>query len=241
MTCGSVSDTTPQVGVVVPAWNEAGRVGGAVASAFAAGACDVVVADGGSDDATVAEAAAAGARVVAAPRGRGPQMNAGAAAVRGDVLLFLHADGRLPAGARARVQRTLRDPAAIGGRFDVRLDRGGLLLRTLEGMMNWRSRHTGVATGDQAMFVRRRVFERLGGFEAIPLFEDVRLSLRLRRFGRFVPVRDRVVASARRWVEGGRWRTIVLMWRLRAAHARGADPHDLAARYRGRSSKRGSP
>ena len=161
--------------------------------------------------------------------------------MRGEILLFLHADGRLAPGAAARVRRTLRDPAAVGGRFDVRLDRGGLLLRTVEGMMNWRSRHTGIATGDQAIFVRRDVFERLGGFEAIPLFEDVRLSRRLRRAGRFVPLRDRVVASARRWVEGGRWRTILLMWRLRAAHANGADPRDLAARYRGRPSNRGSP
>ena len=216
-------------------------MGGAVASAFAAGAGDVVVADGGSEDATVAEARAAGARVVQAPRGRGPQMNAGAAAVRGDVLLFLHADGRLPADAAVRVRRTLRDPGTVGGRFDVRLDRGGLLLRTVEGMMNWRSRHTGIATGDQAIFVRRDVFERVGGFEAIPLFEDVRLSLRLRRAGRFVPLRDRIGTSARRWEERGVWPTIVLMWRLRAAHANGADPRDLAARYGRTSPKRGSP
>ncbi len=144
-------------------------------------------------------------------------------------------------GAGARVRRTLRDPAAVGGRFDVRLDRGGLLLRTVEGMMNWRSRHTGIATGDQAIFVRRDVFERLGGFEAIPLFEDVRLSRRLRRAGRFV---RSATASARAPDDGRRaacWPTIVLMWRLRAAHANGADPRDLAARYGRTSPKRGSP
>lgn len=231
----------PALGVVIPAWNEAGRVGAAVASALAAGADDVVVADGGSEDATAVEAGEAGARVVVAPRGRASQMNAGAAAARGDVLLFLHADGRLTPGASARVRRTLRDPRVVGGRFDVRLDRGGLLLRTVEGLMNWRSRHTGIATGDQAIFVRRDVFDRLGGYEAIPLFEDVRLSRRLRRAGRFVPVRDRVAASARRWIEAGTWRTILLMWRLRAAHANGADPFGLAARYRRTSKKRGSP
>ncbi len=228
----------PFLSVVIPTWREEGNVGAAVRSAWAAGADEVIVADGGSDDGTVAAAEAAGAIVVrtgAGGRGRGPQQNAGALVARGEVLLFLHADSRLPATAAARIRRTLVAPGVVGGRFDVRLDRGGLLLRTVEGMMNWRSRHTGVHTGDQAIFVRREVFERLGGFEPIPLFEDVRFTTRLRREGIVVPVRDRVTTSARRWIEGGAWPTIVRMWRLRAAHANGADPFELAARYSRRS------
>lgn len=239
--------SSPFLSVVVPTWNEEGNVGGAVDSAWAAGADEVIVADGGSEDRTTEEAEAAGALVVplfrsvsdtsgksrttGGARGRGPQQNAGAARAKGEVLLFLHADSRLPVTAAARIRRALVDPGAVGGRFDVRLDHGGLLLRTVEGMINWRSRHTGIHTGDQAIFVRRAVFERLGGFESIPLFEDVRLTTRLRRHGRVVAVRDRVTTSARRWVEGGRWRTILRMWRLRAAHANGAEPKDLARRY----------
>lgn len=228
---------TPFLSVVIPTWREEGRVGDAIRSAWAAGADEVVVCDGGSDDGTVAEALAAGAEIrTVIPgttvRGRGVQLNAGAAACSGEVLLFLHADSRLPATAAARVRRALVDPGVAGGRFDVRLDHGGLLLRTVEGMINFRSRHTGIHTGDQAIFVRRAVFDRLGGFEPIPLFEDVRFSRRLARAGRVVALRDRVTTSARRWLERGTWRTIVLMWRLRAAHACGADPKELATRYR---------
>ncbi len=236
----------PFLSVVIPTWREEGNVGAAVRSAWAGGADEVIVADGGSDDRTVAEAEAAGANVVRFfsevsdtfeknLRGRGPQQNEGAARSTGEVLLFLHADSKLPTTAAARIRRALVDPGVVGGRFDVRLDRGGLLLRTVEGMINWRSRHTGIHTGDQAIFVRRRVFERIGGFEPIPLFEDVRLTARLRRQGRVVAVRDRVTTSARRWIEGGTWRTIVRMWRLRAAHANGADPAELAERYSRRS------
>lgn len=232
------SDAPPFLSVVIPTWREEARVGDAVRSAWTAGADEVIVVDAASDDRTVEVSAAAGARVVSVPadaRGRGPQQNAGAAAARGEVLLFLHADSRLPAAAALRVRRALVDRRAVGGRFDVRLDRGGLLLRTVEGMVNWRSRHTGIHTGDQAIFVRRAAFERLGGFERVPLFEDVRFTRRLRRAGRVVAVRDRVTTSARRWVEAGTWSTILRMWRLRAAHARGADPVGLAARYNRRS------
>jgi rSAM/selenodomain-associated transferase 2 len=223
------------VSVVIPTWRERGVVGEAVRSAREAGADEVIVADGGSDDGTVEEARGEGAVIVLGSKGRGPQMNAGAATARGDAFLFLHADTRLPHGAIDPVRRALRDSTIVGGRFDVRLDGPGFWLRLVEGMMNFRSRVTGLSTGDQAIFVRRDVFRRLGGFEAIPLFEDLRFTRRLRRAGRIVALSDRVTTSARRWLEGGTWRTIVLMWRLRAAHAMGADPVALAKRYAKRS------
>ena len=224
----------PFLSVVIPTWREEGNVGAAVRSAWAAGADEVIVADGGSDDGTVGEAEAAGAiavRTEEGGRGRGPQQNAGAIVARGEVLLFLHADSRLPTTAAARIRRTLVSPGVVGGRFDVRLDRGGLLLRTVEGMLNWRSRHTGVHTGDQAIFVRRDVFEALGGFPDQPLMEDIELSKRLRRRGRPACIAQRVVTSGRRWERHGVWRTVAKMWRLRFLYWLGVSSQRLAQDY----------
>ncbi len=130
------------------------------------------------------------------------------------------------------MRRCLRDPAVVGGRFDVRLAGRGAVLRAVEWAMNFRSRWSGIHTGDQALFVRATTFRALGGFEDVPLFEDVRFTRRLRRAGRVLALRDRVTTSARRWERGGRFRTVFLMWRLRLAHTRGEDPSDLAERYR---------
>ncbi len=227
-----------RISVVVPALNEERVLADTLRRALALGFDEVIVVDGGSHDGTrdVAESALAGspagrARLLTAPTGRARQMNAGAAASGGDVLLFLHADTRLPHDARAAIERALHDPACVGGRFDVRFDRGGGTAWLVSRLMNLRSRWTGIATGDQAIFVRREVFERLGGFSDVPLMEDVDFSRRLKRAGRLAPLRATVVTSFRRWEACGPVRTILLMWLLRFLYWLGVSPHRLRHLY----------
>ncbi|MBC7484747.1 MAG: TIGR04283 family arsenosugar biosynthesis glycosyltransferase [Rhizobacter sp.] len=190
----------------------------------------VVVVDGGSSDSSLAIAADLADLAFVAPQGRSRQMNAGAAACTADLLMFLHADTRLPHNADTLVRR-----ATLGrshwGRFDVAIDSPRRVMRVVEGMMNLRSRWTGIATGDQAIFVRKDLFDQIGGFPDQPLMEDVALSTRLKRHGPPACLRERVTTSARRWERHGPWRTILLMWRLRAAYFFGADPAKLALRY----------
>ncbi|MDP2093374.1 MAG: TIGR04283 family arsenosugar biosynthesis glycosyltransferase [Hydrogenophaga sp.] len=193
----------------------------------------VVVVDGGSTDGTCTTAQPLSDAVRVAPRGRAAQMNAGAAAAAQagtDVLLFLHADTQLPPDADRLIETALARGAAWG-RFDVRIDGAHPLLPMVAAFMNLRSRLSGIATGDQALFVRRRVFEALGGFAPLPLMEDIELSAQLKRCSAPACVAQRVTTSGRRWDRHGLWRTMVLMWRLRAAYAAGADPHALALRY----------
>jgi rSAM/selenodomain-associated transferase 2 len=197
---------------------------------------EIVVADGGSVDATRELAEPLADRVVESPRGRALQMNAGARASRGDVLLFLHADTLLPEGALAAILAGLEHGGAAWGRFDVTITGNNPMLKVVAYFMNARSRLTGIATGDQAIFARRAAFERCGGFPAIPLMEDVAICKALKRVGPPLCLRERVATSGRRWEERGTLRTIVLMWRLRLAYALGADPRNLARRYDERSA-----
>jgi len=169
--------------------------------------------------------------LLTAPAGRAPQMNAGAAASRGDVLLFLHADTLLPRDARLAIEGALEDPACVGGRFDVRFGRDSRPGRLIGSMINLRSRCTGIATGDQAIFVRRAVFERLGGFSDIPIMEDVDFTRRLKRAGRVAALRSQVVTSYRRWDACGPIRTILLMWVLRLLYWIGVSPGTLSRFY----------
>ena len=221
----------PRISIVVPALDEAERIVAALGSVREPGVCEVIVVDGGSGDDTVKCAAAAADRVLHSVRGRAAQMNAGADVAGGDVLLFLHADTRLPAGFAAAVQDAI-ERGAIGGRFDVALEGEHPFLQVIAFLMNARSRLTRISTGDQAIFVRRDVFSRLGGFAAIPLMEDVELTRRLRRLGPLAALRLRVRTSARRWETNGVVRTIVLMWALRFAYACGVSPERLARAYR---------
>jgi len=226
-----------RLAVVIPALNEAATIEAALQrlAPLRERGAKVIVVDGGSDDGTVARAAPLADAVLAAPRGRAAQMNAGAQAAEAaaaDVLLFLHADTRLPDEADRTVRRALAQSGRCWGRFDVRLDAPGWPLRLVETLMNWRSRLTGIATGDQAIFVTRDAFARLGGFAPLPLMEDIDFSRRARRLSPPLALRERVVTSARRWQRHGVWRTIALMWRLRLAYFLGADPADLARRYR---------
>ena len=229
-----------RLSVVMPALNEAAGIADALAALapLRAAGHEVIVADGGSTDGTPALAAAGADRGIAAPRGRARQMNAGAAAARGEVLLFLHADTRLPPGADHLVRQAL-DSGAQWGRFDVRIvgDAGGdsAMFPVIAALMNLRSRLSGIATGDQAIFVRRPLFEQLGGYAEQPLMEDVELCRRLKALpaaGAPACLRERVATSGRRWLSHGVWRTIVLMWRLRWRYWRGASPEQLARLYR---------
>lgn len=223
-----------RISIIVPALNEAAGIREALAplQPLRARGHEIIVVDGGSTDGTPALAAPLADRVVASARGRAVQQNAGAAAAAGDVLLFLHADTTLPYDADALVLGGLRRTGRGWGRFDVRLSGHHPLLRVVERMIGLRSRLSGIATGDQAIFVRREWFRRAGGFPAIPLMEDVAITRALKRLGPPLCLRARATTSSRRWEERGIVRTIVLMWRLRWAYARGADPAELARRYR---------
>jgi rSAM/selenodomain-associated transferase 2/rSAM/selenodomain-associated transferase 1 len=190
---------------------------------------EIVVVDGGSTDNTWAVARALADRVLLAPRGRAAQMNAGARGSQADALLFLHADTELPVDADLLIAQALE--ASLWGRFDVRIDSELPMLRIVERLMNLRSRLSGMATGDQAMFMRRAVFDAEGGFAGLPLMEDIELSTRLKRRSPPACLRAQVTTSGRRWEKQGTWRTIVLMWQLRARYAWGADPQMLATVY----------
>lgn len=187
---------------------------------------EVIVVDGGSRDRTAELAASLGGRVVSSPRGRAVQMNAGARLATGQALLFLHADTTLPPDAERWVQEALE--TRQWGRFDVAIEGRHPLLKVVAWSMNWRSRLTGIATGDQALFVRREAFP---GFREIPLMEDIAFSRAMKRRGAPACLRQRVRTSGRRWESRGVVRTILLMWRLRLLYFLGARPESLARRY----------
>jgi rSAM/selenodomain-associated transferase 2 len=194
--------------------------------------CEVIIADGGSADGSASIAACAGFPVVRTTPGRARQMNAGASQATGDVLLFLHADTQLPDGAELPVVRALSDGHHCWGRFDVCIAGRPAMLRVVGWMMNRRSRLTGIATGDQAMFVTRTAFDAVGGFPDQPLMEDVEMSKRLCALSRPACLDHCVITSGRRWETRGIWRTILLMWRLRWDYWRGVPANQLAKDYR---------
>lgn len=220
--------------IVIPMLNEAAQLPELFAHLLPLqrAGCEIVFADGGSTDGSAALAKVAGFKVVEAARGRARQMNAGAAASSGEVLLFLHADTRLPPDAVRHVGAALADGRHCWGRFDVCITGRSAMLRVIAGMMNWRSRLTGIATGDQAMFVRREAFGRVQGFPDQPLMEDVEMSKRLKGLSPPACLAHCVTTSGRRWETRGVWRTILLMWRLRWAYWRGTDANTLAGLYR---------
>lgn len=223
-----------RLSIVVPTLNEAPGIAAALAALapLRAAGHEVLVIDGGSDDGTPDLAAPRADRVAAAPRGRASQMNAGARLASGDVLLFLHADTRLPPRADRLVLEGLAGSGRAWGRFDVRIDGRHPLLGFVGALMNARSRWTGIATGDQAIFVRRDAFAAVGGFPPLALMEDVALSAALKRVSAPLCLRERATTSGRRWEARGVLRTVVLMWWLRLRYFLGASPERLAERYR---------
>jgi rSAM/selenodomain-associated transferase 2 len=222
-----------RLSIIMPVLDEGEGIGAALdaLSPLRTLGVEVIVVDGGSHDATIQRARLRADHVLKAPRGRALQMNAGAEASAGDVLLFLHADTRLPDEADLLVLDGLARSGRVWGRFDVTIASGSPLLAVVTWFMNFRSRFTGIATGDQAMFVQREVFMTVGRFPPIALMEDVALSKRLKRVGKPLCLRQCAVTSGRRWQTHGVLSTILLMWRLRLAYFFGADPDTLAKRY----------
>jgi len=218
--------------VIVPLLNEARIVPSLLAEARRWPVEELIFVDGGSHDDTPALLAAAGVRWLTSAPGRGVQLNAGARATRAEVLLFVHADTRLKPRHVHAVRRVMASADIVGGRFDVRLSGAQPAFRLIEFMINLRSRLSRISTGDQAMFVRRDVFESLGGFADWPLMEDVEFSRRLKRVGRIACLRPPVVTSSRRWERHGIARTVALMWWLRLLFWLGVSPVKLARIYR---------
>jgi rSAM/selenodomain-associated transferase 2 len=221
-----------RVSIIVPVLNEAAGIAEFLQSlaSVVSESVEIIVVDGGSTDQTAALAAPYVDRVVHAAKGRAAQMNAGAVVASGSVLLFLHADTQLPAGALDAIERVIKQGASWG-RFDVTIEGHSHWLKLVASMMNWRSRLTGIATGDQAIFVTPVAFNAVGGFPQIALMEDIAMSTLLNKQAPCACLSQRVVTSGRRWQRYGVWCTILLMWRLRLAYFLGADPNQLARQY----------
>jgi rSAM/selenodomain-associated transferase 2 len=225
-----------RLSIVMPALNEAANIVGALErlQPLRARGHEVIVVDGGSEDGTVKLAQPLADRVLEARRGRARQMNAGAEHASGDVLLFLHADTRLPEDADRLIAERLPGTALAWGRFDVVIEGRPPLLQVIAAAMNLRSRVTGVCTGDQGIFVHRELFQRIGGYPPIELMEDIALTGMLRRRARPICLARRVITSGRRWERRGVWRTMALMWWLRLRYFFGASPAHLRRLYEGR-------
>ena len=229
------------ISVIIPTLNEERTIAATLARTASLGFDELIVVDGGSTDETPSllesyrlqtqSSALSPVHWVTAQAGRARQMNEGAKASRGEVLLFLHADTQLPRNATTVINRALADHRMVGGRFDVRFDRPSMWGTIISRMMNWRSRLSGLATGDQALFVRRPLFEQMGGFADMPLMEDIEFSRRLKRKGATAALTATVTTSFRRWEQQGPLRTILLMWTLRFLYWIGVSPHTLSRWY----------
>jgi rSAM/selenodomain-associated transferase 2 len=226
------AETAGRLSVIVPMLNEAESIA-ATLRALRAGAprSEIIVVDGGSTDQSREAAGVLCDLLIQAPRGRARQLNAGAAAASGEMLAFVHADTLVPSTFAGDIEAAMDDPAVVGGRFDVALDAPGPVYRIIGLLISQRSRLSRTGTGDQAIFVRRRVFESLGGFPEIDICEDLDFTRRLKRAGAVACLRSRVTTSARRWQHGGLARTIFRMWTIRLLYLLGVSPARLHRWY----------
>ncbi|MDP6380336.1 MAG: TIGR04283 family arsenosugar biosynthesis glycosyltransferase [Phycisphaerae bacterium] len=224
------------ISVVIPTLNEADHIAGAIASASGGRNVEIIVSDGGSDDGTVEAAQRAGARVVSSPRGRARQMNAGALAARGEMLLFLHADTRLPQWFDEHIRPILGRPGVVAGAFAFSIDSPRPALRVIERLANLRAKRAKMPYGDQAIFLRAEVFDKLGGFPDMPIMEDLELVRRLRRLGQIVIAPAAAVTSGRRWSHLGPLRTTLINQVVIAGYYLGVSPARLAGWYRTKSN-----
>jgi len=220
-----------KISVIIPVLNEEKTIASALRALLQLSPHEIIVVDGGSGDRTVEICRSLSIKILSWERGRARQMNFGARRATGDVLLFLHADTRLPKTAFADIATALGDPRCLGGRFDVELEGSHPMLKIVGALINYRSRATKIGTGDQAIFVRREAFERIGGYPDIPLMEDVALCRALKRLGGVACLRSRVMTSARRWESDGVWRTILRMWTLKILYLAGVSPARLKQFY----------
>lgn len=223
----------PKLSIIIPTLNEAAIIEALLTRlrAWRAAGVEILVVDGGSRDDSAARARPLASKVILQASGRSRQMNAGAREARGQHLLFLHADTRLPPGADLSVESSLSGPC-VWGRFDVRLEGRHPLLPVIARAMNLRSRLTGIATGDQGLFMTREAFGAAGGFPDQPLMEDIEMSRRLKRLSPSACLKEKVTSSGRRWERDGAWRTLLLMWQLRWRYWRGESAESLAQEYR---------
>ena len=219
------------ISVIIPTLNEVSHIAAAVESAWVAGAAEVIVVDGGSRDQTTTLATQHGARVLKNGQGRGPQQNCGAAAAAAEVLLFLHADCRLPGDAGQQIEDALADEAVLGGAFRQQIDSCGVLYRALERGNATRVRWLHMPYGDQGIFMRRAAFVELGGFPDVKLMEDLLLMRAFRKIARPVLLPGPITVSARRWKRHGVFRQTLRNWLLIAAERVGVSPDHLARFY----------
>lgn len=233
-----------RISLIIPTLNEQDAILATLSPLQAArrqAELQLIVVDGGSQDDTRALAEPLCDAFLCTESGRAVQMNRGAEVATGDWLLFLHADTRLPDNWLTQWQRVTLESSRLWGRFDLRLSGRGTSFRLIERMINLRSRFSGIATGDQAIFVRRDCFLQLGGYAPIPLMEDVELCRRLKRLSKPLCLPTQVTTSSRRWEQKGVWRTVLLMWRIRLLYFLGANPSYLAGLYRGRVKQEVTP
>lgn len=229
----TVAANNNRLSIIIPVLNEEGRIQSTLEplQGLRLKGHEIIVVDGGSQDTTISRCAPLADHVLQSPPGRATQMQAGAAVSSGDILWFLHADSTVPGQAQRHITGALADAKADWGRFDISLDDDHPLLRCVAWFMNQRTQLTGIATGDQGIFIRRALFEAIGGFPDVPLMEDIRISRSLKKHGRPCRVRARLGTSSRRWKKHGIARTILTMWSLRLAHFAGVSPQRLARYY----------